>query len=104
MVFGIGYDDDAAKAQQILEDILKSHPNVLDDPAPVVKLHELGDSSVNLICRPWTKTSDYWAVYWDVTREAKERFDAAGITIPYPQRDVHIHQAPAEKEPATASV
>jgi small conductance mechanosensitive channel len=102
MVFGIGYDDDAAKAQQILEDILKNHPNVLDDPAPVVKLHELGDSSVNLICRPWTKTSDYWAVYWDVTREAKERFDAAGITIPYPQRDVHIHQVPAEREPTTA--
>ncbi|UCF35009.1 MAG: mechanosensitive ion channel [Phycisphaerales bacterium] len=102
MVFGIGYSDDASKAKGILEDILKNHPKVLNDPAPVVELHELGDSSVNFICRPWTKTSDYWAVYWDVTREAKERFDAAGISIPFPQRDVHIHQVPAAKEPAAA--
>ncbi len=95
LTFGIGYSDDADKAQAILEDILKNHELVLDDPAPVIKLHELGDSSVNFICRPWTKTSDYWTVYWDVTRTAKERFDAEGISIPFPQRDVHIHQAAA---------
>lgn len=96
MMFGIGYGDDMGKAQGILEEILRSHPLVLDEPAPNVKLHELGDSSVNYICRPWTKTSDYWTVYWDVTRSVKERFDAEGVSIPFPQRDVHLFQENAE--------
>lgn len=91
MTFGIGYGDDIAKALAILEDIVKNHPNVLSEPAPTIKLHELGDSSVNFICRPWSKTSDYWGVYWDITRAVKERFDAEGVTIPFPQRDVHIY-------------
>ncbi len=91
LVFGIGYSDDIAKAEQVLSDILGSHPLVLEDPAPVIRVSELGDSSVNLICRPWVNTPDYWAVYWDVTRQVKERFDAAGISIPFPQRDVHVH-------------
>ncbi len=95
MTFGIGYDDDADKAMAILDELVKQHELVLEDPEPVIKLHELGDSSVNLICRPWAKTSDYWTVYWDITKQAKERFDAAGITIPFPQRDVHVYQAPA---------
>jgi small conductance mechanosensitive channel len=95
MMFGIGYSDDMGKAQGILEAILKSHPLVLDDPAPNVKVHELGDSSVNYICRPWTKTSDYWTVYWDVTRSVKERFDAEGVSIPFPQRDVHLFEEKA---------
>ena len=64
---------------------------MLDDPAPVVQLHELGDSSVNFICRPWTKTADYWTVYWDITRAVKEEFDRNGISIPYPQRDIHVY-------------
>jgi len=92
MMFGIGYADDMAKAQTIIEDILASHELVLDDPAPVVKVHELGDSSVNFVCRPWTKTSDYWTVHWDVTRAVKERFDAEGVSIPFPQRDIHLIQ------------
>ncbi len=58
-----------------------------------MKLAELADSSVNFNVRPWVKTSDYWDVYWDVTRQVKERFDAEGISIPFPQRDVHLHQA-----------
>jgi len=90
LVFGIGYSDDIAKAQRILEDIVTSHDLVLKDPEPNIKVHELGDSSVNFICRPWTKTSNYWAVYWDITRSVKERFDADGVSIPFPQRDVHI--------------
>ncbi len=95
MTFGIGYGDDIAKAQTILEEIVKSHPSVLPEPEPTIKLHELGDSSVNFICRPWSKTSDYWGLYWDITRAVKERFDAEGITIPFPQRDVHIyHETP----------
>ncbi len=93
MTFGIDYSDDIPKAQKILEDILEKHPKVLKDPAPVVKLHELADSSVNFVVRPWTRTSDYWDVYWDVTRAVKERFDAEGISIPFPQHDVHIHKA-----------
>ena len=92
MVFGIGYDDDIAKALKVLDEIVKAHPKVLKDPEPVIKLHELGDSSVNFVCRPWSKTADYWDVYWDVTRQVKERFDAEGISIPFPQRDVHLYQ------------
>ena len=95
MKFGISYGDDIAKAQRILEEILRSHPLVLAEPAPNVKLHELGDSSVNYICRPWTKTSDYWTVYWDVTRSVKERFDAEEVSIPFPQRDVHLFEEKA---------
>lgn len=92
MVFGIGYNDDADKAQQILEEIVSGHERVLKEPEAVVKLHELADSSVNFICRPWTRPDDYWNVYWDITREVKRRFDAEGISIPFPQRDVHIYQ------------
>jgi len=91
MVFGIGYDDDIAKAESVLLDILQQHPLVHKDPEPVIKVHELGDSSVNFVVRPWANTSDYFAVYWDVTRAVKERFDAENISIPYPQQDVHMH-------------
>ncbi|GAB4153060.1 MAG: hypothetical protein Fur0037_21870 [Planctomycetota bacterium] len=90
--FGIGYSDDIAKAERILTDIVKKHPLVLPDPEPVIKLHELADSSVNFVVRPWVSTSDYWTVYWDITRAVKERFDAEGVSIPFPQRDVHIYQ------------
>ena len=73
MVFGIGYGDDIAKA--VLNDILKSHDKILDDPEPMMRLHTLGESSVDFIVRPWVKIDDYWEVYWDVTRTAKIRFD-----------------------------
>jgi small conductance mechanosensitive channel len=89
--FGIGYSDDIEQAHQILEEIVASHPKVLKDPAPLIKLSALADSSVNFICRPWTETIDYWDVYWDITKEVKKRFDAAGIGIPFPQRDVHLY-------------
>jgi small conductance mechanosensitive channel len=92
MTFGISYSDDMTKAAQVLEDIVSKHKMILKEPEPVVKLHELADSSVNFVCRPWVKTADYWTVYWDVTRTVKERFDAEGISIPFPQRDVHISQ------------
>jgi len=92
MTFGISYSDDIAKAAKILEEIVSRHELVLKDPAPNIRLHELGDSSVNFICRPWVKTADYWTVFWDVTRTVKERFDAEGVSIPFPQRDVHIYQ------------
>ena len=95
MVFGIGYDDDIDKAQKILEEIVTGHELVLKEPEAVVKLHELGDSSVNFICRPWVTPDNYWTVYWDMTREVKRRFDAEGVSIPFPQRDVHIYQETA---------
>lgn len=92
MVFGIGYDDDIAHAQGVLEDIVNAHPLVLSDPAPTIRVSELADSSVNFVCRPWCKTGDYWTVLFDVTTEVKKRFDAESISIPYPQQDVHMHQ------------
>ena len=93
MIFGIGYEDDADKAKAILERVVSRHEMVLEEPEPLIKLHELADSSVNFICRPWVQTDDYWQVHWDVIKEVKEEFDREGISIPYPQQDVHIHQA-----------
>jgi small conductance mechanosensitive channel len=95
MTFGIGYSDDIPKAEKVLAEILSSHEKVLRDPEPVIRLHELGDSSVNFIVRPWSKTDEYWDVYWDVTREVKRRFDEEGISIPFPQRDVHLYREDA---------
>ncbi|GAB5405869.1 MAG: hypothetical protein Aurels2KO_41000 [Aureliella sp.] len=94
LVFGVGYEDDLAKVDQLLNEIVQAHPAVLADPKPTIKVNELADSSVNFICRPWAKTEDYWTVYWDLLRTVKERFDAEGISIPYPQRDVHVHNSP----------
>ena len=93
LVFGIGYADDIDKAEAVLTKLVTEHPLVLADPAPVVKLNELADSSVNFVVRPWTKTGDYWTVYWDLVKGVKQAFDREGISIPFPQQDVHIHQA-----------
>jgi small conductance mechanosensitive channel len=91
MEFGIGYGDDVDRAQAILEEIVAAHPKALNDPAPTIRMNALADSSVNFICRPWAKTADYWDVYWDITKAVKKHFDAEGIGIPYPQRDVHLY-------------
>ncbi|WP_414930731.1 mechanosensitive ion channel domain-containing protein [Vibrio mimicus] len=91
MVFGIGYSDDLLKAEAVLTDIVKSHPAVLRSPEPNIKVHTLNTSSIDFIVRPWVKTDDYWDVYWDVTKEVKLRFDREGISIPFPQQDVHLH-------------
>ncbi len=98
MVFGIGYGDDVDKAKAILEKIVAEHELVLKEPAPTIELNELAESSVNFICRPWAKTADLWRVHWDITKRVKKEFDAAGITIPFPQRDVHIHQVSARAD------
>ena len=92
MVFGIGYDDDIDKAQAILEKIVSETEGVLEEPATTIKMHELADSSVNFVCRPWAKSADYWAVHWSITKRVKQEFDAAGISIPYPQTDIHLHK------------
>ena len=91
LVFGIGYGDDIEHAERVLRDVLDDHEAVLSKPEPLIKLHELADSSVNFAVRPWVKTEDYWNVYWDLTREVKLRFDREGISIPFPQRDVHLY-------------
>jgi small conductance mechanosensitive channel len=93
LVFGIGYDDDLLKAKQILERIISEEPRVLADPAPNISVNELADSSVNFVVRPWVNASDYWSVYWALMEKVKLTFDAEGISIPYPQTDVHLHQA-----------
>ena len=92
MVFGIGYDDDIRKAERILTEIVQANPMVLADPAPTVAVSELADFSVNFVVRPWVKTKDYWAVRFAVTEKVKLTFDEEGISIPYPQQDVHMHQ------------
>jgi small conductance mechanosensitive channel len=90
LTFGIAYSADIARAVEVLEEVLGAHPKTLADPAPIVRVHELGDSAVSLIARPWVRTDDYWDVYWDLMRQVKERFDRENISIPFPQRDLHI--------------
>lgn len=92
MVFGISYTDDIDKAKKIIADVLASHPKVRKDPAPMIVVSELADSSVNFAVRPWVNTPDYWAVYFEITEIIKKRFDAEGISIPFPQTDVHLFQ------------
>lgn len=92
LVFGISYNDNIDLAKSILEKLVHSHPLALKSPEPTIQLHELADSSMNFICRPWAKTSDYWTLYWDLNVQVKKAFDEAGISIPFPQRDVHLHQ------------
>ncbi len=96
LVFGIAYEDDIEHAQRVMEEVVSNHEQVLKQPETVIRVHELGDSSVNFVCRPWVKTEDYWDVYWDLIEQVKQRFDKEGISIPYPQRDVHMISATAE--------
>ncbi len=92
MVFGIGYGDDIDKAKKIMTDILGKDERILKDPATKIAVVELADSSVNFIVRPWVKGDDYWDVYYDTTEKVKKSFDAENISIPFPQRDVHVYK------------
>nr|WP_240645406.1 mechanosensitive ion channel family protein [Vibrio mediterranei] len=102
MVFGIGYGDDLLKAESVLHEIIEAHPAVLKSPEPNIRVHTLNTSSVDFIVRPWVKTDDYWDVYWDVTKEVKLRFDKEGISIPFPQQDVHLHMVDKLKSESNA--
>lgn len=93
MVFGIGYEDDIRKAKQLLNDILSADERVLKEPEPLVAVGELASSSVNFNVRPWVRSSDYWSVKFDLTEQIKLAFDDNGISIPYPQMDVHLNKA-----------
>ena len=88
--FRVSYADDIDRAESLLSSILRDSPRVLAEPAPMVRLHELGDSCAKFVVRPWVKTSEYWDAYWEITREVKRRFDAEGFSIPFPQQDLHI--------------
>ncbi len=93
LVIGVSYGDDIEKVKSVVTDVLNGDERILKDPAPTVAVLELADSSVNFAVRPWVKTADYWNVYFDTTERIKVRFDAEGISIPFPQRDVHLVQA-----------
>lgn len=95
LVMGIGYDDDIKEAKATLEELVKNDSRILTDPAPKIAVAELADSSVNFVVRPWVKTADYWAVRFDLTENIKLTFDEKGISIPYPQQDVHMYQETA---------
>ncbi|WP_372847197.1 mechanosensitive ion channel family protein [Pontiella sp.] len=92
LVAGISYGDDIDKARAAIEAVLKDVPGILETPAPDIYVSEMADSSVNFKVRPWCRPSDYWAVYFAVTEGIKKKFDAENITIPFPQRDVHIYE------------
>ena len=92
MVFGIGYGDDIDKARNIITEILSQDERILQDPPMKIAVSELADSSVNFIARPWVNAADYWNVYFEITEKVKKRFDAEGVSIPYPQRDVHVYE------------
>lgn len=100
LVFGIGYDDDIKQAKELIESAMAGDARILKDPAPVIMVLELADSSVNFAVRPWVKASDYWAVRSDLLEALKINCDAAGISIPYPQRDVHVYQQENDKAAA----
>ena len=93
MIMGISYDSDIKKAREVLMNVMTSHPKVMKDPAPFVGVVGLGDSSINLAVRPHCAPADYWDVYFDVYETGKEALDAANITIPFPQLDVHMPKA-----------
>lgn len=92
MTFGIHYDDDIDKALAILQRLFDEDERSLKDPEPRICVGSLGDNSVNLMFRPWVATDDLWPYYWDMHKKVKKLFDAEGITIPFPQRDVHIYK------------
>jgi small conductance mechanosensitive channel len=92
LVFGVGYDADLEQVEKLLLDIVEADERILKSPEPVIKVGSLGESAVNMICRPWVKTADYWNVAWDLNKTVKQTFDREGISFPFPQRDIHIYQ------------
>jgi small conductance mechanosensitive channel len=93
MVVGVSYSDDIDKVRSVLEELIAADERILADPACTIAVSELADSSVNFVVRPWVKTADYWNVMWDMTEAVKKRFDKEGISIPFPQQDVHLYKA-----------
>ncbi|MCC5839489.1 MAG: mechanosensitive ion channel [Opitutales bacterium] len=92
LTYGVSYEDDLDKVIAIMKDVLAQDSRILPEPEPTIGVLAHGDSSIDLVCRPWVKKEDYWGVFFDLNLQMKKRFDAEGITIPFPQRDVHIYQ------------
>ena len=90
LTFGVGYEADISKVKDILNNIITGHKLILKNPEPFVRLGNLGESSIDFTVRVWTKTEDYWTVYFDLTEQAKQEFDKNGVSIPFPQMDVHL--------------
>lgn len=90
MEFGIGYGDDMDLAIKLIKEVLDEDERVMEEPAPLIAISNLGDSSVDIRVRPWTHRSNVWPLRYDITKKVKERFDANGVSIPFPQRDVHL--------------
>ena len=104
LTFGIGYRDDIERAEHVLREVVAAQGDVLKEPASVIKLHQLSDSSVIFVVRAWTTKEKYWDVYWDLTRAVKLRFDHEGITIPFPQREVHVSVGRSGNEGAAVTL
>ena len=98
LVFGVSYTDDIDKVKKVIGEVVAEDKRILDDPAPTIGLLALADSSVNFAVRPWVKTAEYWDVFWDLNERMKKRFDAEGISIPFPQQDVHLFKEPAAQK------
>ena len=96
LVVGVSYSDDLDKVRKELESLVAADDRILKDPAVTIAVSALADSSVNFVLRPWVKTADYWGVYFDLTEAVKKRFDEVGISIPFPQQDVYIHNVAAD--------
>ena len=102
MVIGVSYSDDLSKVMDVLQDLISKDERVLEEPAPFIGVSELADSSINFVVRPWTKSSDFWQFKCDFQKVVKERFDVEGISIPFPQRDLHVYQETPRSELALA--
>jgi len=98
LLIGVGYGDDLKKARATIDETIRAHEKVLDEPAPAILLMELADSSVNFAVRPWVKASDYWVVRSELMEQIKEALENAGCQIPFPQRDVYLHQLPTAND------
>jgi small conductance mechanosensitive channel len=96
LVVGVSYDDDLDQVRSELEKLVAADERILDEPAVTIAVSELADSSVNFVLRPWVKTADYWGVYFGLTEAIKKRFDEVGISFPFPQQDVHLHNASSD--------
>jgi small conductance mechanosensitive channel len=92
IITGVSYKDNIDKVRKVLEEVIAADSRILKEPAPTIAVMELANSSVKFAVRPWVKTSDYWDVYFSLQEQIKKRFDAEGITIPFPQQDIHLHQ------------
>ncbi len=97
MVVGVSYDDDLDKVRDTIRELVAADDRILPDPECTIAVSELADSSVNFVVRPWVETPNYWGVKFDLTEAIKKRFDQDGISIPFPQQDVHLYKASADQ-------